>query len=88
MENKIPILPTELTNIVLKYTKPSIKVEFYQVHYFNQSEFNIFAIKDITKLDIHGILLSINFPVGFINSEIETSKGSVGIIGYTSIIVI
>jgi surface protein len=77
------ILPYVLTNIILKYNEPSIKVEFNtnQILYLDQYEFENFDCKDIICLNIYGVLVLIN-PIGkFLNSIIEVIIGDVILVG-------
>jgi hypothetical protein len=84
------ILPNELTNIILKYTKPSIKTEFLDstgdklILIYNQYEFSTLNCEDIINIVIYGVLVLVNPIKKFKESKIQIITGSVIIIGNVS----
>jgi surface protein len=83
------ILPFVLVNIILKYTETSIFLEIFNSEgssrrYFNQVEFENLDCKDVTKVDIYGVLVLKNPKEKFKKSKIQQIIGNVVLIGNAS----
>jgi surface protein len=77
------VLQRDLINIILKYTEPSIIVEFENsdLIYCNNLKFNLLNCKVI---NIYGVLVLTNPRKIFENSRIQNINGSVVLIGDAS----
>ncbi len=80
------MLPTDLTNLLLKYTETSAKVEFEDgdIEYYSQSEFNDLDCKDVVNITIYGVMVLIDPTNKFNESKIQTITGDVVLIGDAS----
>lgn len=82
------LIPKDLHKVILKYFKPSIKVENKdgKISYFTQDQFNNrnFRSTSIAKVDICGILELKNPVEKFSYSTIHSINGSVILLGYVN----
>ncbi len=79
-------LPFILSDIIIKYNKTTIKVEFINrpTIYVGQYEFEKLDCQNVTNVDIYGILVLTNPISKFKDSKIKTITGNVVLIGDAS----
>jgi surface protein len=81
------LLPEVLIDIIIEYTKTSIKVTYYdgKIRYYSDTQFENIYLKDIIKVDInYGVLILVNPICKFKDSKIRNITGDVILVGDVS----